>query len=805
MKSRYNNIVSLAVAAVIAAALFGCSSPALEEEAPQYDDQGRRLVTFSVPTKTYDAALSGVRALSEDSVKTAWDYVQVVLNYKGADGNGDPDTVWGDDNDEYYVDYADKGDEIRFSIPEGEYRGLMFLGTARDLQLLAVGVATRIRKADGSDAGTVVDGVFPMTAAVRTIEFTVEPLTSNIKQGAFVLEGPTMPVDYSGDAPVGEYTPASSINGLTSEAYPYFNVPSSVQAAYSVIDGTAIKGTFTFKGFPAIVAPAVGIDLSGGSLPTDAWLGLANELTDMMQIIGIAAHNSKEKLDLPPITVEGQVEAAKLESGALKLAFGLQTPDTPGLKDGYVKAQFNPAVQAFGYGGGTTPKGDKGRIWRIANGFDAGALDAGGVSLGQNILLLVGDKTAGDNFDVIGEISSEPPPPPLMAYYVGNGGNDAYTGLTRDDPLANIATAYNKAVASSDIKTIIVIGDRSTSGTWTFSQSVATAGTITVRGDDVVASGLARSSGTDAQVITVSAGADIVFENLWIKGNYSGSVYNRALHVTGAGTRVTLGNGAKIYGKVAGAGLNGGAILVDTNGALIMSGGEIISSSAAGAGGGVYVESGGTFTMTGGKISGNTAPTHGGGVSVNAGKFALNGGEISGNNTGAGGGVYVESGTFTMYNGKISGNTSSGYGAGVNISDSASSFIMTGGEISGNTASGGSAPYGGGVYVGSGTFTLGGGAIRGNRATSGGGIRFGNGTFIMTGGEISGNGDALTTKGGGVRFSGYGLLVMSGGVVYGSNAVGSLKNTADEGAAFNVDAAIVSDILGIVDGTVDKR
>jgi hypothetical protein len=92
--------------------------------------------------------------------------------------------------------------------------------------------------------------------------------------------------------------------------------------------------------------------------------------------------------------------------------------------------------------------------------------------------------------------------------------------------------------------------------------------------------------------------------------------------------------------------------------------------------------------------------------------------------------VRVESGgTLEMNSGsKIRGNTtsasySSSYGGGVYVGSGA--FIMNGGEISGNTAFASSSSYyysssyGGGVYVGSGTFTKGvGGIIYGSDADS---------------------------------------------------------------------------------------
>jgi hypothetical protein len=76
--------------------------------------------------------------------------------------------------------------------------------------------------------------------------------------------------------------------------------------------------------------------------------------------------------------------------------------------------------------------------------------------------------------------------------------------------------------------------------------------------------------------------------------------------------------------------------------------------------------------------------------------------------------VHVDSGgTLVIGSGsKISGNAnSSGSGGGVFVSSSGA-FIMSGGDISGN-----SAQYGGGVYVSGGTFTKSGGVIYGSNAS----------------------------------------------------------------------------------------
>jgi hypothetical protein len=223
-----------------------------------------------------------------------------------------------------------------------------------------------------------------------------------------------------------------------------------------------------------------------------------------------------------------------------------------------------------------------------------------------------------------------------------------------------------------------------------------------------------------------------------------------------------------IEGKVALEGQDSGDHLVKINrdGSFTLEAGAAVRGNT---GGGVQVY--GTYTMNGGEISGNTA-SWGGGVRVASnGTFSMNGGKISDNTAAStGGGVHMASnGTFTMSGGTISGNTAASFGGGVEMGGT---FSMSGGTISGN-----SAPFGGGVRA-DGTFTMNNGAISGNSATSssGGGVDVW-GIFSMSGGTISGN--SASSFGGGVRVFTEGTFTkQADGIIYGSNASSTLKNTA---------------------------
>ncbi|MDR1072820.1 MAG: hypothetical protein LBL45_04000 [Treponema sp.] len=238
------------------------------------------------------------------------------------------------------------------------------------------------------------------------------------------------------------------------------------------------------------------------------------------------------------------------------------------------------------------------------------------------------------------------------------------------------------------------------------------------------------------------------------------------------GVTVTLGNNITLQGRRSN---TSSLVRVNNGGTFVMGSGSKIrgntNTSIRSGGGGVDVS--GTFTMSGGTISGNSVSTgYGGGVFV-SGTFTQSGGTISGNTAGFGGGVYMNgNGTFTMSGGTISGNTAPLIGGGVNVNGNGT-FTMSGGTISGNNGSG--------VSV-SGTFTMSDGTISGNSALSGGGVDV-SGTFTMSGGTISGN--SAASGGGGVAVGKNGTFTkQSGGVIYGSNASGTLKNTTTEGNSY---------------------
>jgi hypothetical protein len=673
MSIHYKNLdftisATVAAAALCGLLLFGCSYQALEEGKPsKYDEQGRLLVDFSVPTELYGG---GVRALSVEVAQSAWDYAQAVFEFD-ADGDG-----FGNEDDIFYAGSAARGEDLHFSLPEGAYRALMFLGTKAGLRLLATGAVTGLKDSAAYVQENILNGLFNITQGVRVIEFTVSSLVSDIDEGALTFSGP-----------VGKNGADGVTTVVDGGIVPYFNVPPAVQAPYSA-DG-AIRGTFKFSGFPdTLTQDGDEFELGSDTPDADAWFDLAGDKASMIQTIGILAYNRKTEAYLAPVPVAGTVQSVKLSNGQLAIDFGLKTSENPELQIGFNKLQFFASVQAFKNGAGL---GDKGDVWRIANGFRAGELDLGGASMGQNVLLMVGDskKMTGLVDVVITGVDVDS----VQPYYVKSDGDDSADG-SETTPFLTLRKAYEAASNDPKRKTVAVMDDLEATGA--VALNINKTLPVTIRGVSATPPILTRSDGSDA-VINVTSGAKVKFQNITIDGSANGGT-NRALYVIDHGTKVTLAGGATITGRTAN---DGGAGAYVAFGAwLVLSGGAIVNCSANnGYGGGVYTTGLQTkFTMYSGKISNNTV---------------TNPQQSYG---GDGGGVYIDTfATFIMNGGEISGNAAIGDagsdGGGVGIG-TYSAFNMNGGVIGGNTATG----YGGGVYINNGEFNMFNGFIYGSDA-----------------------------------------------------------------------------------------
>ncbi|MDD6101700.1 MAG: InlB B-repeat-containing protein, partial [Clostridiales bacterium] len=145
------------------------------------------------------------------------------------------------------------------------------------------------------------------------------------------------------------------------------------------------------------------------------------------------------------------------------------------------------------------------------------------------------------------------------------------------------------------------------------------------------------------------------------------------------------------------------------------------------------------------------------------------GGVITGGNAIFGGGVYVGSGSFTMSGGTIA-NCTADYGGGVEVDGG--NFTMTG---SANIQGCKAAKKGGGVHTmsGGGSMTMTGGAITNCSATEGGGV-FNAITFTMSGGSIANCSSTVPyASGGGGGVFNIGNFTMSDGVIENCSAASS--------------------------------
>ncbi|MCF2553932.1 InlB B-repeat-containing protein [Faecalicatena contorta] len=180
------------------------------------------------------------------------------------------------------------------------------------------------------------------------------------------------------------------------------------------------------------------------------------------------------------------------------------------------------------------------------------------------------------------------------------------------------------------------------------------------------------------------------------------------------------------------------------------------------------------------------------------------GGVITGGNATLGGGVYIGSGSFTMNGGTIE-NCSASKGGGVGISSGG--FTMYGGTIENCSAS-----SGGGVYINTGSFTMNGGTIENcSGSYRGGGVYISSGGFTMYGGTIE-NCKASTDSGGsggsggGVHISSGGSFTMNGGTIedcsaYSGGGVGTYKGFTMNGGTIEDCSAFKGGGVGIEDGS----
>lgn len=292
------------------------------------------------------------------------------------------------------------------------------------------------------------------------------------------------------------------------------------------------------------------------------------------------------------------------------------------------------------------------------------------------------------------------------------------------------------------------------------------------------------SAGADASV-TISGGTVRAISQSGQIKRYNGTTLSQAFFLG----RVAIGGGI---------GSSGGALTFDmTGGSLtaLAEGGIAIGGGYAGSTDNTAARPGGDATIT---ISGENTIIDARSVETSDGSttypatISIGGGYAVRNNANSPGGNI----NFTMHGGTLkTGSIGGGINTTANASNGTGTFVIDGGTLHGQlllwadaassslTMSGGSIQgkvsngntytyienYGGGVYMGNGTFDMSGGSITGCTAPSGGGVYLGNeATFNMSGGSITGC-TADVGSGGGVYK--IGTMYVSGSPIVRGNTI----------------------------------
>ena len=391
--------------------------------------------------------------------------------------------------------------------------------------------------------------------------------------------------------------------------------------------------------------------------------------------------------------------------------------------------------------------------------------------------------------------------------HVSSGGNSTNIGLCASKAVDSISAAIEKIVdyANPNIEWSIVVDDEvvgiQTISNAGLTSSVAANLKLTGLAGAVLNGGSLTNDADNKTTLTVNTTIPVTITNLDITGGRGTTVGETGIFGGGlfvsANSKVTLGNGVKIYGNGC---IYGGGVFIDEGAVLCMCGTAIVgdtekqpknissidnstnnaysdwlcanfaSADSASGGGGIYNK--GTLALgyssftndincvvselTGG-IYGNWAYRAGGifnsSNDTTGGRIVLKTGNIANNSaygttTSGGGGIRSNGGEVDINGGTISNNHSTSGGAGLYLEDENAYCYITAGEITGNHSykSDGAA-----IYIMPGKLYMSGGTISGNQSHNGsaqnctpdncGGISmFSTGSVLsITGGTIKEN------------------------------------------------------------------
>lgn len=217
-----------------------------------------------------------------------------------------------------------------------------------------------------------------------------------------------------------------------------------------------------------------------------------------------------------------------------------------------------------------------------------------------------------------------------------------------------------------------------------------------------------------------------------------------------------------------------------------------ITGGSATSGGGILITDGESLTLTDVTISDNAASGDastegGGGIFNSGGTLNISSSAIRGNTAlgtaGSGGGILTSGGTVTISNTTVSGNAASRAGGGIEDQSGAGlGLTLTAVHLDNNVAELGPG-NGGGLHVtGAGDVNIVGGQVTGNFATSeGGGLWNGTGSMTISGGAVI---DANSAAGSGADQGGGGIFNAGGTVDVQSSTISN--NVATAGTTFSL-------------------
>lgn len=338
-------------------------------------------------------------------------------------------------------------------------------------------------------------------------------------------------------------------------------------------------------------------------------------------------------------------------------------------------------------------------------------------------------------------------------------------------------------------------------------------GTLSIRSGTTITGNVADGAAGSGGGVFNAVGGTLEIEGATITANTANRAGGGIEDASGAGTAFTINNSTIDNNEVFTSPGNGGGIHIGGDGSLAIDGGSVSGNVAGAEGGGIW-NNNGTLKVTGTMIANNSATGDaanqgGGGLYNNEGGGLIDvreGTVIMGNTatgaSGSGGGILNDvGGTLTISGAVIKNNTANRAGGGIeDASGDATLVVITNTSVDSNTVF--TAPgNGGGIHIGgNGGMSFRSGTVNGNEAgAEGGGIWIASGTLTVGQGVVfDGNeakGDDADQGGGALYNNGNGTIIVKNGVTFNNNSAtgasgsgGAILNST--GATLLIDGAI---------------